>query len=55
MNSRSNGNDFQPGDMSVEFSKPVLSFGRRVMYYILVMLVMVAVSLPALMYALLQR
>ena len=55
MNSRSKDNDFHPGDMSVEFSEPVLSWGKSVVYYMLVVLVMVVAALPAVTFALLQR
>ena len=55
MNSRPNGKHFHPGDMAIEFSKPVLSCGKRAMYYMLVVLTMVFVSLPSFVYVLLQR
>lgn len=55
MNSRSNDNDFHPGDMSVEFSKPIMSCGKHVVYCMLVVLTVVTISLPTLGYVLLQR
>ena len=55
MNSRSNSNDFQPGDMTFEFSTPVLSCGKRIMLIMLIMLTVLLVSLPSLVYVLLHR